>query len=104
MMQASAGIALVPSASSIIHAQPGYVIAMSMMVVAAVEPAMYSIESSMRVLDVGRSSIYKLIGEGRLDARKVLGKTLITSQSLQALITAAPKADIIGNQTAQPAA
>src|SRR4051812_16870309 len=92
------------NAISTIRALPDHpaVIAMAIMAV-SVEPAMYSIESAMRILDVKRSTIYKLVNLNRLDARKIGSKTLLTAESVQKLIANAPKAKIAGNGEAPKA-
>jgi len=50
------------------------------------EPLAYSIKEASRVSSLGRTRLYQLIGEGRLEARKVGKRTLIPAASLRALI------------------
>lgn len=52
----------------------------------ALEPLAYSIKEACRVSSLGRSRLYQLIGEGRLDVRKIGKRTLIPAASLRALI------------------
>lgn len=50
------------------------------------EPLAYSVADACRVSSIGRTRLYQLIGEGRLEARKVGKRTLIPAASLRALI------------------
>lgn len=50
------------------------------------EPLAYSVSEACRVSSLGRTLLYRLIGEGRLEVRKIGRRTLITSASLRALI------------------
>lgn len=50
------------------------------------EPLAYSIADACRVSSIGRTRLYQLIGEGRLEARKLGRRTLIPASSLRALI------------------
>jgi excisionase family DNA binding protein len=52
----------------------------------ALEPIAYSIADACRVSSLGRTRLYQLIGEGRLEVRKVGKRTLIPAASLRALI------------------
>jgi excisionase family DNA binding protein len=54
----------------------------------------YSPTEAMNAIPCSKGTLYKLIREGRLDARR-LGeqRTIITKQSLQALIDNAPRAN-----------
>ncbi|WP_428681101.1 helix-turn-helix domain-containing protein [Sphingopyxis sp.] len=52
----------------------------------ALEPLAYSINEASRVSSLGRTRLYQLIGEGRLEARKIGKRTLIPAASLRALI------------------
>jgi hypothetical protein len=58
------------------------------------EPIAYRIEDARRVIGVGTTRIYELIGAGVLDARKAGGRTLITGESLRRYVANLPKADI----------
>lgn len=50
------------------------------------EPLAYSIADACRVSSIGRTRLYQLINEGRLEARKIGKRTLIPAASLRALI------------------
>jgi excisionase family DNA binding protein len=49
------------------------------------EPIAISINATARALSVGRSSIYKLIHRGKLDALKIGTRTLVTTESIARL-------------------
>ncbi len=49
-------------------------------------PLAYSISEACKVSSFGRTYLYQLIKEGRLEARKVGRRTLVTTRSLRALI------------------
>jgi excisionase family DNA binding protein len=50
------------------------------------EPLAYSISDACRASSLGRTRLYQLIAEGRLEARKIGKRTLIPAASLRALI------------------
>lgn len=50
------------------------------------EPIAYSIADAVRVSSIGRTRLYALINEGRLEARKIGKRTLIPAASLRRLI------------------
>jgi excisionase family DNA binding protein len=50
------------------------------------EPLAYSVADACRVSSIGRTRIYGLISEGRLEARKIGCRTLIPAASLRRLI------------------
>ena len=50
------------------------------------EPLAYSVPQAMRVTSVGRTNIYKLISEGKLEVRRIGRRTLIPAFSLQNLL------------------
>lgn len=52
----------------------------------APEPIAYSVADACRVSSLGRTRLYQLIGEGRLEVRKIGKRTLIPAASLRALI------------------
>lgn len=52
------------------------------------EPLAYSIADAVRVSSIGKTRIYQLISEGRLEVRKIGKRTLIPAASLRALIEA----------------
>ena len=51
-----------------------------------IEPLAYSVGDACRVSSLGRTRLYQLIGEGRLEVRKIGKRTLIPAASLRALI------------------
>jgi hypothetical protein len=53
--------------------------------------ALYSPRETESILGISHASLYRLIGAGRLDARKLSGKTLITAASIERLVTELPK-------------
>lgn len=50
------------------------------------EPLAYSISEACRITSIGRTRLYGLIAEGRLEVRKIGRRTLIPAASLRALI------------------
>ncbi|MEZ5709069.1 MAG: helix-turn-helix domain-containing protein [Blastomonas sp.] len=52
----------------------------------ALEPLAYSINDACRVSSLGRTRLYELIAEGRLEARKIGNRTIVPAESLRALI------------------
>jgi len=52
------------------------------------EPLAVSINSAAKALGIGRSSIYSLIKEGRLEAIKIGRRTLLTTTSIKRLAQA----------------
>jgi len=54
--------------------------------------ALYSPKETEAILNVSHATCYRLIASGRLDARKLGGKTLITAESIERLVTELPKA------------
>ncbi len=50
------------------------------------DPIATSINGAAKMLDLGRTSIYSLIKQQRLEARKVGRRTLVTTASIRALI------------------
>ena len=51
----------------------------------------YSINRTAKALGVGRSTIYKLIKTGKVDALKIGTRTLITTASIARLTEARPE-------------
>lgn len=51
------------------------------------EELAYSINRSAKALGVGRSTIYKLIKNGEIDALKIGTRTLVTTASIARLLT-----------------
>ncbi len=58
------------------------------------EPLVYRVDDARRILGLGTTKIYELIGKNRLDARKCGARTLITGESLRAYVASLPKANI----------
>ena len=58
------------------------------------EALTYRIDDARRILGLGTTKLYELIGAGTLDARKAGARTLITGESLRAYVASLPKADI----------
>jgi hypothetical protein len=53
----------------------------------------YSILDTRRLLgDISQATTYRLIAAKKLDARKILGKTVVTSQSIEQLAAELPRA------------
>lgn len=52
----------------------------------ALAPLAYSVSEACKVSSFGRTYLYQLIKEGRLEVRKFGKRTLITARSLRALI------------------
>lgn len=49
-------------------------------------PLTYSVKDACRISSLGRTRLYQLIGEGRLEARKLGRRTLIPAASLHKLL------------------
>jgi excisionase family DNA binding protein len=52
---------------------------------------LYSPKETEAILNVSHATSYRLIAAGKLDARKLGGKTLITAESIEWLIAELPK-------------
>jgi len=50
------------------------------------QPLAYSISDACRVSSIGKTRLYQLINEGKLEARKLGKRTLIPAESLRRLI------------------
>lgn len=50
------------------------------------EPLAYSVADACRVTSIGRTRLYELIADGKLETRKIGKRTLIPAGSLRALI------------------
>lgn len=50
------------------------------------QPLAYSVADACKVSSIGKTRLYALIAEGRLQSRKVGKRTLIPAASLRALI------------------
>lgn len=53
------------------------------------DPLAVSINDAAKALGLGRTSIYAMIGDGRLDAFKLGRRTLVTTESIRRLVAAA---------------
>ena len=53
-----------------------------------------SIKDAAQVSGISRARIYTLIGDGKIDARKVGRKTLVLAGSLQRFIDSLPRTEI----------
>jgi predicted DNA-binding transcriptional regulator AlpA len=56
-----------------------------------VQRELYSPREAEHILSVSHATLYRLINAGRLDARKIDGKTVITEQSIRQFIAGLPK-------------
>ena len=52
------------------------------------EPIAVSINTTVQMLGLGRTSVYSLLAEGRLQAFKIGRRTLITVESIRKLVAA----------------
>jgi len=59
-----------------------------------IAPALLSLNAAAEYLGLCRDSIYRLAGLGKLKAVKAGGKTLVTTESLQAYVASLPPAKI----------
>ena len=50
------------------------------------EPLLISINETAKALNLGRTSIYALINEGKLDSRKMGRRRLVTTESVKRLV------------------
>jgi len=53
--------------------------------------ALYSIKETEALLSISHAQVYRLINDGRLDARKIGAKTVITAASLESFLALLPK-------------
>jgi len=60
----------------------------------SVQRQLYSPRETEAILGVSHATVYRLIAASRLDARKIDGKTVITSASIQAFLSDLPKAKV----------
>jgi excisionase family DNA binding protein len=57
-------------------------------------PITYTIASACAALGVGRTRLYQLIGQGKIEARACGGRTLIPAQSLLDFVSGLPSAQV----------
>lgn len=50
------------------------------------EPILTSINGAAKALDLGRTSIYELIKQGKLDSRKLGRRRMVTLESIRRLV------------------
>lgn len=51
----------------------------------------YTVPEALAAIGIGRTNLYSLAKEGKIDLRKLGGRTLVTAESLHRLINEAPK-------------
>jgi excisionase family DNA binding protein len=56
--------------------------------------ALYSPKETEALLGISHATCYRLIAAGKLDARKLGAKTLITADSIERLLTELPPAQV----------
>jgi excisionase family DNA binding protein len=54
----------------------------------------FTITDAVKVSGLGRTSLYELIGAGKIEARKAGNRTLIPAESLRRFLAELPLADI----------
>jgi excisionase family DNA binding protein len=59
----------------------------------------HTIADAVKASGLGRTTLYELIGAGKIEARKAGGRTLIPADSLRAYIASLPPADIRTGQS-----
>lgn len=52
---------------------------------------LYSPRETEAILGISHATLYRLINNGRLDARKIDNKTVITAASIEAFLAALPR-------------
>ena len=52
---------------------------------------LFSPRETEHILSISHATLYRLINAGRLDARKIDGKTVIIAASIEAFVAALPK-------------
>lgn len=60
----------------------------------------YGITDACKILGIGRTNLYRLIGENKIEARQCGGRTLIPADSLRAFIANLPPAPIRSKKSA----
>lgn len=56
------------------------------------EKIAYTVPEALAAIGIGRTNLYKLAAQGKLDLRKVGGRTLVTAASIHRLIDEAQSA------------
>jgi predicted DNA-binding transcriptional regulator AlpA len=56
--------------------------------------ALYSPRETEAILGISHATLYRLIGAGRLDARKIDNKTVIPATSIEQFLASLPQAQI----------
>lgn len=64
----------------------------------------HTVADAVKVSGLGRTTLYELIGAGKIEARKAGGRTLIPAESLRSYIANLPPATIGGNASHRTAA
>ena len=54
----------------------------------------YGVLDACNALGIGRTNLYRLIADGRIEARQCGGRTLIPADSLRAFVASLPPAPI----------
>ncbi len=62
----------------------------------SIAPKLLSVTATGQIGGWKRTTTYKLINEGKLVAKKLGAKTLITAESLEAFIASLPNKDVMG--------
>lgn len=65
---------------------------------------LHSPRETERILSISHAGLYRLLAAGKLDARKIGNKTVITRQSIDAFIASLPAAKIGGGAPSEAAA
>jgi hypothetical protein len=60
----------------------------------AISRALYPIKEAEVILSTSHAQIYRLIGAGHLDCRKIGSRSFITAASIEAFLTSLPKAKV----------
>lgn len=55
------------------------------------EPLLHPLKEARRIIGVGHSKIYELLGDGTLDGRKINARTAVTHASLLRYLASLPK-------------
>ncbi|MGC9217234.1 helix-turn-helix domain-containing protein [Acidithiobacillus sp.] len=63
------------------------------------EPLAYRVPDACAALGIGRTLLYRLIAEGKIEARAIAGRTIIPAASVNAFLAALPNAPITKSAT-----